>query len=180
MDRRQKKTRTAIFRAFSTLLQHKHFNRITVQDIIDEANVGRSTFYAHFETKEELLRSLCTDIFQHVFADEPDSEKTHDYSHGYTTMGQRIEHLLFHLSDHKEDFTGLFATESSGLFMRYFKEYLTELFTKYECSISKEVPDDFKLNYLSGSFAETVKWWLTRHPSYTPVEIARFYMKMVE
>lgn len=80
MDRRQQKTRKAIFAAFNELLTQKKYNKITVQEIIDKADVGRTTFYAHFPTKDDLLREMCTTLFNHVFSDVLEMEKTHDFS----------------------------------------------------------------------------------------------------
>ena len=62
MDRRQRKTREAIFKAFTELLSAKDFDQITVGEIIKLSDVGRSTFYSHFETKDFLLKELCEEL----------------------------------------------------------------------------------------------------------------------
>lgn len=79
MDRRQRKTREAIFSAFITLLAKKSFDRITVGEIIALADVGRATFYAHFETKDDLLRALCEELFDHVFESASGGENAHSH-----------------------------------------------------------------------------------------------------
>ena len=66
-DRRISKTRKAIYTAFLQLLNQKNFEMITVQEIIDLADVGRSTFYSHYESKELLLDELCRYLFHHLF-----------------------------------------------------------------------------------------------------------------
>lgn len=57
VDRRIARTQTALQRAFLALMQEKGYTAVTVEDICREANVGRSTFYAHFTSKEDLLRA---------------------------------------------------------------------------------------------------------------------------
>src|SRR6478672_13286337 len=54
-DRRPARTVSALRTALIELMLEKHYDTITVQDIIDRANVGRSTFYSHFRDKEDLL-----------------------------------------------------------------------------------------------------------------------------
>lgn len=94
MDRRQKKTRTAIFEAFTVLLSKKQYNKITIQDIIDEANVGRSTFYAHFETKEDLLKAFCEELFEHIVASARDHGSTHGRYSDDTAPQSMFCHIL--------------------------------------------------------------------------------------
>lgn len=59
MDRRTEKTRQSIIDAFVKLTNKSGYEKVSVKDIIQEANIGRSTFYDHFETKDELARYIC-------------------------------------------------------------------------------------------------------------------------
>lgn len=179
MDRRQQKTREAIFSAFSRLLEKKRYSHITVQDIIDEANIGRSTFYAHFEAKDELLNTMCMSIFGHIFSNDLMREETHDFS-GSGNLKARLTHLLYHLKEKQQDISSILFGESSDIFMRYFKEYLTELFAKQTEVISTTAPKDYVMNHYISSFAETVKWWVNKDMLYSPDEMAEFYMSVID
>ena len=176
MDRRQKKTREAVFRALGTLMGQKQYSAITVQEIIDEANIGRSTFYAHFETKDDLLQTLCSDIFYHVFTDLlPQENDTLDCKN----LELKLGHILYHLKENRGNICSIIAADGDGLFMAYFKQYLTDLFTRYAGLFSREVPQDFLIHHLVGSFAETVKWWITRNMTPEPEIVAHFYTAVI-
>lgn len=191
MDRRQKKTREAIFRAFERLLERGNYDSITVQEIIDEADIGRSTFYAHFETRDALLQALCTDIFDHVFSPELTKEATHDFSASSPGLEPHLTHILYHLQEKRPMLQGLLAEETGGLFMKYFRQYLSEMFAGYLSAGSGSpsapyrpaaCPEDFLLHHAVTAFAEAVRWWLCgeeRHSAYTPEEVAGFYLSVM-
>ena len=61
-DRRVLRTQQLLQTALISLIQEKGFEALSVQDIIDRANVGRATFYAHFDNKEDLLVSGSRDL----------------------------------------------------------------------------------------------------------------------
>ena len=175
MDRRQAKTRQAVFRAFTGLLERKSYGSITVQEIIDAADIGRSTFYAHFDTKDDLLRALCTEIFEHVFSHELHKEATHDFSGDGSALSGRITHILYHVQDSRPYLRGILSCESGELFMRYFKECLSLLFQGAAGGANPGVPREYALERMVWDFAETVRWWM-EHPEYTPEDISRFFL----
>ena len=184
MDRRQQKSRAAIFQAFERLLERESYNKITVQQIIDGANVGRTTFYAHFETKDELLKELCTELFDHVFSDRPDPESTHDFSLSEGDFRTIVAHILYHLRDKGNHLSRLLTGESSGEFLRYFRQYLDELVRLHILSglgeRSGRVPEEFLEHHISGSFVNMVQWWIMRGMKEDPEELADHFLAVIE
>ncbi len=65
-DRRVQKTRKLLQDALIELVAEKGYESVTIQEILDKANVGRSTFYAHFQDKDQLLHSIL-DQFDELF-----------------------------------------------------------------------------------------------------------------
>ena len=184
MDRRQQKTRTAIFTAFSTLLAEKSYSKITVQDIIDTANVGRTTFYAHFETKDDLLKALCEELFGHIISSALDCTHTHGlYSDG-NAPESIFCHLLHHFKENGNNILELLSCESSELFLRYFKDSLNELiqnqFVNQNRKNNHDIPQDFLVNHISGSFVEMVLWWIKGRMKQPPEDLDRYFRAVIE
>ena len=184
MDRRQQKTRTAIFSAFTSLLAEKSYSKITVQEIIDAANVGRTTFYAHFETKDDLLKELCEELFGHIIGSAMDCTHTHGlYSDG-SAPESVFCHLLQHLQENDRNIIALLSCESSEMFLRFFKDSLNELvrsqFINQNRKANTDIPEDFLINHSSGSFVEMVLWWIRGHRKQTPEDLDRYFRAVIE
>ena len=179
MDRRQQKTRTAIFKAFGTLLGHKNYNNITVQEIIDEANIGRSTFYAHFETKDDLLKELCKELFGHIIDSAIDCSHTHGLYSDNSVPNSVFCHLLQHLEENHNNVLGLLSCESSEIFLRYFKDSLNELvrmqFVNQSRKRNTSLPSDFLVNHISSSFVDTIQWWLKGGQKQSPEQLTVYF-----
>src|SRR5215813_6015421 len=61
-DRRVARSRRAMKEALTDLILERGYESVTVQDVIDRADVGRSTFYAHFLDKDDLLMAILADL----------------------------------------------------------------------------------------------------------------------
>mgnify|MGYP004662820113 FL=1 len=184
MDRRQKKTRDAIFSAFAELLSQKHYNPISVQEIIDAANVGRTTFYAHFETKDYLLKSLCEELFGHII----DTAMGLPHGHYHYSCGSKTDsvflHLVRHLQENDRNILELLSSENNEIFMKYFKTNLrTLIMTQYaEKGLLKSaaLTEDYLVNHIASSFVETIDWWLSRGMKETPEVITEYFLGVIE
>jgi len=178
MDRRIKRTKAAIYAAFEELLSEKKYEHITVQEIIDRADIGRSTFYAHFETRDDLLKAVCSELFSHVFSDHSKAEASHDFSSEDNTLINTLTHILYHLKDDRKRYSRIFSCESSEIFWSYFREQLSGLMSgfKYEPKTGEaDIPEDFRLDFFAGAFIEAVKWWFRTGLETSPEKLVSYF-----
>lgn len=184
MDRRQRKTREAIFKAFTELLSQKNVSQITVGEIIERADIGRATFYAHFETKDYLLKELCEELFCHIFDSMGEHNGTHRHIFDCTAPDSVFLHLFQHLQKNDNNILELLSCPNNELFLQYFKKGLMKLaetqLENTENSKTKEIPKDFWVNHIAASFVETVRWWINNGMVQTPEVITRYFLLAIQ
>lgn len=181
LDRRKEKTKAAIFYALLELMQQHRYSQITIQNIIDHANVGRSTFYAHFGTKDELLEycieSICESL--HEVSINGDEESTVHFI--------PVEKIFIHIQENKQLIKGLISAESSELLFKKFKDYWNHkleimVSKKIRCSTKKielNIPMVILTNYIMTSLIEIIKWWIEYDTLYTPAQMQVYWEQLV-
>lgn len=183
MDRRKRKTREAIFGAFTTLLSEKDFSKITVDEIINRADVGRATFYAHFETKEFLLKALCEELFCHIFDATEAGKESHRHIFDCEAPASVFLHLMQHLQKNDNNILQLLSCPNNELFVGYFKRSLREL-AESQVSLfaerkSDKLPEDFWVDHIASTFVQTVTWWIENGRKESPQTITEYFLLSV-
>ena len=178
MDRRQKKTRAAILNAFIKLLSIKRFEHITVAEIIDYADVGRATFYSHFETKDFLLKELCEELFCHIF-DVYEQNIDHNHIFKCDATGSAFYHLITHLQKNDNNILELLSSGNNDVFLGYFKQNLLDFVKKQpellEIKRSDRLPDSLWISHIVSTLIETISWWIDNGKTETPETLTEYF-----
>ena len=183
MDRRQRKTRKAIFEAFISLLSKKHFNDVTVGEIIELADVGRATFYAHFETKDFLLKNLCAELFDHIFDVENEHESAPFTLFHCDTHDEVFLHLFKHIKENDNNLCRLLSSKNNELFFEYFKHGVNALVVNrlpdFRDKKPEILPEAFWVRHITATFIETLRWWLENGRKESPETITEYFLQSV-
>lgn len=175
-DRRVARTQRALSEALFDLIQVKRYDRITVQDIIDRADVGRSTFYAHYQTKDELLLSSIDRLTEDL--DRFFDERTVLEGPLLPARG-----LFHHVAGQRRVFTALFGTRGIELMM----SAATDLLSRRAADVARAldaagiahgVDPEVRGVYYAGAFMAFVRWWLDHGADMTPDEAADVFERL--
>ena len=144
--------RKEILDAAERLFYEKGYEATSVQDILDEANIGRSTYYDHFQSRDDLLKAMCDDLFAHISAAAKD--------HGDDLRGLFV-HILGHLGDEKESTLAVLLSPSRSLLLNHLKEEISPVLA----GMGREGLEAEVVTY---AFIGTVDWWIDHRDSCTP------------
>ena len=171
-DRRITKTRKAIYAAFLQLLNQKNFETVTVQEVIDLADVGRSTFYSHYESKELLLDELCRYLFHHLF------ERV-----GNLTIEEYLTHIFSHFKKNQDHVTSLLFSKNDYFLRQLQKELEHHVYPMIAKDLQvsyPKIPASYLKHFVVSNFIETLTWWLKKGKSYKEDQVVRFYLDVME
>jgi AcrR family transcriptional regulator len=171
-DRRSQRTRQALSNALVELIQEKDYSTITVNDIIERANVGRSTFYAHYQTKDDLLLDQMDRVIELL---SQDSAHPEEFPY-FPSLG-----FLQHVGgDHYELYKALVWGPGMDLITRHLQKSLSQRVEQGLQNSGRdfEVPLPLLANFVTGSFLNLLKWWLENKRIYSPEQMDEFYKKV--
>lgn len=179
MDRRAARTQKALHRALMSLILRKGYEATTVQDIIDEADVGRSTFYSHYTGKEDLLRS----DFQTLRAELAEAQA----GAVARTRGAQDEPLGFslamfeHACEYRQIYKALLGGRGSAIAVNEIRRVLSEIVKKELATIHENdpVPRDLRIQFVVTAFLTVLTWLLERRPRLTPSQVDAMFRRLV-
>jgi AcrR family transcriptional regulator len=176
-DRRSQRTQQALIEALIALLAVKHYDEISVNDLVARANVGRATFYAHYQNKADLLKSGFERVLDGLIQ-QVDLGETGEMLHWDATP------LFRHAQGHYElyrtlawgsGFDVLTKDGHAALSAKFLESLRLRLAGRPEPSVPLAV-----LAYaIAGTLLLLLKWWLDNKMPYTPEAMNDMFQQLV-
>jgi AcrR family transcriptional regulator len=177
MDRRARRTRDALGDALIDLMQERSFKSITVQDVLDRAEVGRSTFYTHYRDKDDLFLSDVEDFWEAI-------STMLDRSGEVSKRVAPVCELFIHVAEAKVFRDALVASGKvhdvmelgQGQFARAIEQRLMKLSEGKGTS-----PGQFAAvsHALAGALFSSLSWWIDRGMPISPAEMDSAFHRLV-
>jgi AcrR family transcriptional regulator len=155
-----------------SLIQERGFEALSVQDVIDRANVGRATFYAHYDSKEDLLVSRLDEF--RTFLQARQKQAHAGASRADDRMFAYSRELFLHVNDHRTVFRSMVGKRSGAVIQQLFHKMLVDLVredlrTQLPQAAGGATPREAVVHLIAGGLFGLVLWWVDG-PMKLPVE----------
>jgi len=175
-----RRTRALLQNALMTSMIEKGYEATTVQDIIDRADVGRSTFYTHFADKETLLGSRLDDL-RDSLAREQQLALAARGGAGARGLGFSLP-MLEHARSHLPVYTMIVGRESGGFVFQRLHTMIADLAAVDIRALGlQQTPSQRELavEFIAGAFMSVLRWWADRGAKLEPAEVDAIFRRLV-
>ena len=179
-DRRVQKTQKLLHEALGSLIREKSYDSIVVKEILERANVGRSTFYTHYQNKDELLVSGVNEILGAI----PPSTARAPLKERLIAFSLPI---LRHLERHVHANPARMGTRAQAILHERLREILADLVSRElkkgplpgSRKWAGQVPSELLAQYRASSFILVLHWWLDSKSRLGPKEVDGIFRTLV-
>lgn len=181
IDRRAARTRTMLQQAHMSLILKKGYEATTVDDICSAANVGRSTFYAHYTGKDDLRRSGLEHLRKELVDRQAEAlaraESARDRSLGFSLA--MFEHARDHIDLYKALSGGRGGTIALGTIRQILSDLVrNELAAGTDDKSADVIPREFAVQHVVGAFMAVMTWWLDGGAKLPPHRIDEMFRRL--
>lgn len=163
-DRRIRKSQQAIEQALLTLLTQRTFDQISVQQIVKEADVNRSTFYAHYLDKYDLLEKMEDARIEAIASYTTTESQNYEVSFSETLIKNVMQKIIHHIEENMTFY--YLSLESVGkdsklldkLYQQIYK-HLTH-YKNHNTTDAHQIPFDYFISYVSGAGLSMIQHWI--------------------
>lgn len=175
-DRRSQRTYRLVSSAFAELVVEKPYDEILVQDILDRADIGRTTFYAHYFDKEDVLNSIVEQELELL---------TRQIAHAAARQRVMPSLELFEHAYHSENqqFRALMRSRAGEFLWEALQTALCQAIESVLCTLCAEkrspsIPLPVVSEYLAGAFLTLLKWWVAADMPYPPEQMENIFQQL--
>jgi AcrR family transcriptional regulator len=179
-DRRVEKTREALYAALVSEILSNGYDAVTIQGILERANVGRSTFYGHFSGKEDLLRFGFDRLRSHLAAER--LRMGNEDKKAATGPFLLSLFLLRHAQSHTQLYRAIIGGRGGLIAQQQIRAVIAEQIRLdiVGQKFDPEIPPGLIVEFLVGAFLSVLFYWLDKKSKLEPEAIDGMFKRIAQ
>jgi AcrR family transcriptional regulator len=179
-DLRIIKTNKILFDALLKLMKKKNFEKIKISDICEEALINRSTFYAHYEDKYELLMALFEEQKISLLEKLENNENT-NFSKEY--LMELLNIIINHIDDNRDIYSAILSNNRNGILIDFLIDVIerdvSDKLKDNNDIKNSNLPLDIIVKFYSGGLINIGMSWLTRKEKYNKEQLLSYINELI-